>query len=147
MPSLLQISWLIPFAPFAGALVVGLLLVSFDRTMNRLSRPVSYLLIICTAISTVLSFILFKTNIIGQVFDWTFDLANSNLHIGLYVDSISTLIASICGFIFLALMIGSYYLMERKKGYVRYFVFLAFSCSLVFSFLYSGDIFHKLLRL
>jgi len=136
---------LIPFSPLVGALFVGLLLISFDKTMNRLSKPVSYILIACVAFSTILSFILYRKNIVGYVFDWNLNLASTKLHLAMYVDSVSEKAASFCGLCFLILMIVSYYLMERKKGYVRYFVLLALSSSFVFSFVFSGDFFHRLI--
>ena len=47
MPSAAEVAWLIPLLPLAGASLVGLGLISFNRTLNRLRTPVAALLISC----------------------------------------------------------------------------------------------------
>ena len=144
MPSLLDIAWLIPFAPFAGAFLIWALLISFNRTMNRLSKPVSYLLALCVALSTGLSFALFEKDLSGQLLNWDLNIASKQFHIALYVDRIASLTAAICGLVVLTMMLFSYYLMERKKGYVLYFVLLGVASGSISAFTLSGDLFHKL---
>ena len=142
MSSLLDFAWLIPFAPFGGALFILLLLISFNRTMNRLSKPVSYLLIACVALSAGLSFALFEEGLSGELFDWDLNIGNLKYHLGFYIDSFSSLTSTICCLGVLLIMLFSYYLSERKKGYVLYFVSLSFSCGALLSFLLSGSLFH-----
>ena len=144
MPLLLKLSWIIPFAPFLGGFLVLILLISFNRTMNRLSKPVSYLLIVSVGVSTILSFLLYSNNLSGQVYNWEFTLSNAELHLGFYVDSVSTLTSTCFGLFILMIMITSLYLRERKKGYVAYFVFLGLACGAIFSFILSGELFHRL---
>ena len=48
------------------------------------------------------------------------------------------------GLFIMIIMVGSYYLMDRKKGYVRYFVFLGMLCSSLLTFVLSGEPFHSL---
>ncbi|MFM8974316.1 MAG: hypothetical protein ACKOFN_01085, partial [Vulcanococcus sp.] len=38
---LAELAWLIPVLPLAGACLVGLGLISFNRTINRLRKPVA----------------------------------------------------------------------------------------------------------
>ena len=45
MPPASELAWLIPVLPLAGATLVGLGLISFNRTVNRLKVPVAVLLI------------------------------------------------------------------------------------------------------
>ena len=45
MPSPAELAWLIPVLPLIGAAIVGLGLISFNRTVNRLRKPVALLLI------------------------------------------------------------------------------------------------------
>jgi NAD(P)H-quinone oxidoreductase subunit 5 len=47
MPSAAELAWLIPVLPLFGALITGLGLISFNRTVNRLRKPVALLLITC----------------------------------------------------------------------------------------------------
>ncbi len=140
MPSLLDIAWLIPFAPFAGAFFVLILLVSFNRTMNRLSKPVSYWLIACVSLSAVISFALFDKKLSGNVFDWDLNIANFQYHLGLYIDNLSSLISTICCLTVFLLMAFSYFSSDRKKGYVLYFVSLGFSCGVLLFLILSGTI-------
>ena len=61
MPSPAEIAWLIPVLPLAGACLVGLGLISFNRTVNRLRKPVALLLISCVGAAAVLSFAVLAT--------------------------------------------------------------------------------------
>ena len=144
MPSLIELAWIIPFAPFAGGIFVLLLLISFNRTMNRLSRPVSYLLATCVASSTALSFTLFEKHLSGQVLDWDLSMVSMDFRLSLYVDSIATITSAICGLVILTVVILSYYLLDRKEGYVRYLVLLGISSGSIFTFILSGNLFHSL---
>ena len=45
MPTAAEIAWLIPVLPLIGACLSGLGLLSFNRTVNRLRKPVALLLI------------------------------------------------------------------------------------------------------
>ena len=56
MPSAAEVAWLIPLLPLVGAVVVGLGLISFNRTVNRLRQPVALLLISCVGGSAALSY-------------------------------------------------------------------------------------------
>ena len=144
MSSLLDIAWLIPFAPFAGAFLIWALLINFNRTMNRLSKPVSCLLALCVALSTGLSFALFEKDLSGQLLDWDLNIASKQFHLALYVDKIASLTSAICGLIVLTTMLLSYFLMERKRGYVLYFVLLGIASGSISAFTLSGNFFHKL---
>ena len=56
MPSASELAWLIPLLPLLGAAITGLGLISFNRTINRLRKPVALLLISCVGAAAVLSF-------------------------------------------------------------------------------------------
>ncbi len=145
MPMLLKLSWLIPLTPLIVGSIVFLLLISFNRTMNRLSKPVSYLLITSVVISTTLSFLLYRSHLVGDTLSLNFNVLNSELSWRIYIDNLSSMASTFCGIAVLIIMISSFLFMERKKGYVAYFVFLGISCGAVFSFLLSGDFFHGLI--
>ena len=65
---LLNLTWLIPGLPIIASLFLAVLLLSFSKTMNRLTKPVSYLIIISLAFSEIINFALFKNNISGDDF-------------------------------------------------------------------------------
>ena len=65
MPSAAEFAWLIPVLPLAGACLAGLGLISFNRTVNRLRKPVALLLISCVGAAAVLSFAVLAEQLAG----------------------------------------------------------------------------------
>ena len=133
---LLNLTWLIPGLPIIASLFIALLLLSFNKTMNRLTKPVSFFLITSLALSEIINFILFKKNISGNdlLFGSGFELV---------VDKASLLVAESLGLVFLLIMLFSVIKLERRSGYVRYFVLLGFLSGLVYLFSFSGSLFHN----
>ncbi len=62
---LLNFAWLIPGLPIISSAFVAILLLSFSKTMNRLTKPVSYFLIFSLIFSEIIDFILFQKDISG----------------------------------------------------------------------------------
>jgi len=56
-------------------------------------------------------------------------------------------ISTFVGLAALIIMASSFYLMDRKQGYVRYFISLGLSFGVVFLFVLSGDPFHSLFKI
>ena len=132
---LLNFTWLIPGIPIIASVFMTVLLLSFSKTMNRLTKPVSYIFIISLAFSEIINFILFKNNTVGN-----------NLILGrkfeLVVDKSALFFSELIGFVFLLIMLFSFAKLQRRNGYVRYFVFLGFFSGLVYLFSFSGSLFH-----
>ena len=132
---LLNFTWLIPGIPIIVSVFITVLLLSFSKTMNRLTKPVSYIFIISLAFSEIINFILFKNNTVGN-----------NLILGskfeLVVDQSALFFAELIGFIFLLIMLFSFTKLQRRNGYVRYFIFLGLLSGLVYLFSFSGSLFH-----
>ena len=133
---LLNLAWLIPALPISVSIFILLLLLSFSKTINRLTKPVSYFLITSLISSEILNFILFKNNISGNDF-----LFGSNLK--LVLDRPALVFAELIGLFFLLIMIYSFAKLKRRNGYVRYFIFLGFFSGLVYLFSFSGGLFHN----
>ena len=133
---LLNLTWLIPGLPIIASIFIALLLLSFSKTMNRLTKPVSYFIISSLTLSEFINFILFKNNIEGNdlLFGGTFELV---------VDKAALLVAESIGFIFLLIMLFSVTKLKRRIGYVRYFVFLGLLSGCVYLFSFSGNLFHN----
>ena len=134
---LLNITWLIPGIPIIASIFITVLLLSFSKTMNRLTKPVSYFLILGLLFSEILNFILFKKNISGN--DLIF---GTNLE--LVVDRPSLITAESIGLIFLLIMLFSVAKLKRRNGYVRYFISLGFLSGLFYLFSFSGSFFHNI---
>ena len=133
---LLNLTWLIPGIPIIASIFIAVLLFSFSKTINRLTKPVSYFLIISITLSQIINFILFRKNISGNDF-----LFGSNLE--LFVDKPAILFAETIGFIFLLIMLLSVTKLQRRNGYVRYFISLGLLSGLLYLFSFSGIPFHN----
>ena len=132
---LLNITWLVPSIPIIASIFIALLLLSFSKTMNRLTKPISYFIITTLACSEVINFILFKKNISGNYYLFRSDFE-------LVFDRPAFLVAESLGLIFLLIMFFSVTKLKRGSGYVRYFIFLGFLSGFVYLFTFSGSLFH-----
>ena len=133
---LLKLTWLIPGLPIIASIFVTLLLLSFNKTMNRLTKPVSYFIIFSLFCSELLNFILLKKNISGNNF-----LFGSTLE--LFVDRPALLVAELVGLILLLIMVYSFAKLKRRIGYVRYFALLGLFSGFIYIFSFSGGLFHN----
>ena len=133
---LLNFTWLIPGIPIIASILITVLLLSFSKTMNRLTKPVSYFLIISLIFSEIIDFVFFKKNISGNDL-----LFGSNIE--LVVDRPAIIFAESIGFIFLLIMLFSVTKLQRRNGYVRYFILLGFFTGFLYIFSFSGNIFHN----
>tara|TARA_Y100001968_G_scaffold260578_1_gene248195 strand:+ start:2589 stop:3041 length:453 start_codon:yes stop_codon:yes gene_type:complete len=132
---LLNLAWLIPGLPIIASIFIASLLFSFSKTMNRLTKPVSYFLIISLTLSEIINFILLEENVSGNyvLFGSSYQLA---------LDRQSLVFAESIGFLFLLIMLFSLAKLERRAGYVRYFILLGFLSGFVYLFSFSGSLFH-----
>ena len=133
---LLNLTWLIPGFPVIASILIALLLLSFSKTMNRLTKPVSYFIIISLIFSEIFNFILLEKDISGNDPFW-------RTNFELVVDRPALIFAESSGLIFLLIMLFSVAKLKRKSGYVRYFVLLGFFSGFVYLFSFSGGLFHN----
>ena len=111
--------------------------------MNRLTKPVSLLFIFGLIFSTLFSFVLFEKHISG-ILSTSLGLEFLKNDFKLYIDSSALLDAIVFGLTSLIAMLISYISLERRTGYVRYFISLGLLSGLAFIFVFSGSIFHDL---
>ena len=136
MPSAAEIAWLIPVLPLAGACLVGLGLISFNRTVNRLRKPVAVFLIGCVSGAAVLSYAVLAEQLAGAgatelLFNWA-SAGTFNLQMGFRVDPLAAVMLALVTTIALLVMVYSDGYMAHDKGYVRFFTYLAlFSSSML----------------
>ena len=133
---LLNLTWLIPGLPIIASIFIALLLLSFSKTMNRLTKPVSYFIIISLIFSEIINFILFKKDISGIDL-----LIGSNFQ--LVVDRPALLVSESIGLVFLLIMLFSVAKLKRRSGYVRYFILLGLLSGFAYLFSFSGSLFHN----
>jgi len=116
--NLINTSILIPLIPLVTALFIFVLLVSFNRTLNRLTKPVTAFVALSLLISAFISaFDYFKKieeELVLSEFLKYFEETNLVMHLNLFNEKIIIIFSLI-----MTLVIGfSFYKLPRKKGYV-----------------------------
>ena len=134
---LLNLAWLIPGFPIIASFLIGVLLLSFRKTMNRLTKPVSYFIIFSLMLSEIINFIFLKKDILGV------DTILGN-GFELVVDKPALVVTESISFILTLIMLYSVGKLKRKNGYVRYFISLGFLSGFIYLFSFSGILFHNI---
>ena len=122
---------LIPLIPLISALFIFVLLVSFNRTLNRLTKPVTLLVALSLLSSAFISsFDYFKKieeELVLSKFIKYFEETNLVIHLNLVNEKIIIFFSLI-----MILIIGvSFYKFPRKKGYVSLMISLGLISSSV----------------
>ena len=122
---------LIPLIPLVTSLFIFILLVSFNRTLNRLTKPVTALvalsLLSSAFISSIDYFQKIEKELILSEFLKFFEETNLVIHLNLLNEKIIIFFTLI-----MILIIGlSFYKLPRKKGYVLLMIGLGFISSSV----------------
>ena len=117
-----NISILIPLIPMGMAFFILILLLSFNRTINRLTKPVSALVGISLLGSAIISSFFYFKKIEGELFLSNylkiFESINPILHLNLLSEKFIIFFSLIMN-----LVIGTcFYKLPRKKGYVSFMV-------------------------
>ena len=134
MENSINISILIPLIPMGMALLILTLLVSFSRTINRLTKPVSALAVFSLLSSALISAFLYLKKIEGEVFlsDYLklFGSTNLTLHLNSLTEKIVIFFAVI-----VSIVIGVlFYKLPRRKGYVSLIIGISLiSSSIMFA--------------
>ena len=131
MRNFINSTTLIPLIPLVTALFVFILLVSFNRTLNRLTKPVSALVALSLLSSAFISsFDYFKKieeELVLSEFIKFFEKTNLIVHLNLINEKIIIFFSLI-----MTLIIGlSFYKLPRKKGYVSLMISLGLISSSV----------------
>ena len=116
------------------ALLILSLLVSFNRTINRLTKPVSALAVFSLLSSALISAFLYLKKIEGEVFlsDYLklFGSTNLTLHLNSLTEKIVIFFAVIIAFVIGVL----FYKLPRRKGYVSLIIAISLiSSSIMFA--------------
>ena len=133
MGNSINLTILLPTIPLGMAVFLFLLLRLFNRTINRLTKPVSYLAISSILFSSFLSLFLLSNHIEGQMdlSQYLSSLKNANLEF--HLNSLTEKIIIIIGVIISLIIIFSMSKLPRKKGYVLYIINLSLASSLLIS--------------
>ncbi len=131
MGNLINPTTLIPLIPLVTSLSISILLVSFNRTLNRLTKPVTALVALSLLSSaSISSFDYFKKieeELVLSEFLKFFEEKNLVIHLNLVNEKIIIIFSLI-----MILIIGiSFYKLPRKKGYVSLMISLGIISSSV----------------
>ena len=136
MGTLINSTILIPLIPFFTSLFIFVLLVSFNRTLNRLTKPVTALIALSLLSSAFISCFDYFNKVEGELvlskFLKFFEDTNLVIHLNLINEKIIIFFSLI-----MTLVIGlSFYKLPRKKGYVSLMISLGLiSSSVIISIL------------
>ena len=119
------------------ALFILILLVSFNRTINRLTKPVSFLLVFSLLASALISSYLYLKKIEGELFLSNYVKVFESKNLALHLDSLTEKII-ICFTVVMAIVIGVlFFKLPRQKGYVSLLVGISLiSSSIIFAVMF-----------
>ena len=137
MGNSINLSILIPLIPMGMALFILILLVSFNRTINRLTKPVSFLIVSSLLGSTLISLYLYLKKIEGKLFLSNYVKVFESNNLALHLNSLTEKITIFLSVI-LAIVIGVlFYKLPRQKGFVSLLIGISLvSSSIMFAIMF-----------
>jgi NAD(P)H-quinone oxidoreductase subunit 5 len=136
MDTLYDYAWLIPVFPLAGAMLVGLGLISLNKFTNGLRELNAVLIISLIGAAMVMSFAILTSQFQGhptyiRSFEWA-SAGNFHLNMGYTIDHLTSLMLVIVTTVAMLVMIYTHGYMSHDPGYVRFYAYLSlFSSSML----------------
>ncbi len=136
MEALYDYAWLIPVFPLAGAMLVGLGLISLNKFTNGLRDLNAVLIISLIGAAMVMSFALLVSQFQGhpvytRSFEWA-SAGNFHLNMGYTIDHLTSLMLVIVTTVASLVMLYTHGYMAHDPGYVRFYAYLSlFSSSML----------------
>ena len=123
--------------PMVMALFILTLLVSFNRTINRLTKPVSFLVVSSLLSSALISSYFYLKKIEGEVLVSNYLRLFENKTLVLHLNSLTEKI-TICFSVIMAIIIGVLFnKLPRQKGYVSLLIGISLiSSSIIFAVMF-----------
>ncbi len=136
METLYQYAWLIPVLPLAGAMLVGIGLISFGQFTNKLRQGVAVFLVSLLGAAMVLSFAILWSQINGhdtytRMIEWA-AAGDFKLSMGYTIDHLTAVMLAIVTTVAFLVMVYTDGYMAHDPGYVRFYAYLSlFSSSML----------------
>lgn len=136
MDSLYKFAWLIPVLPLGGAFLLGLGLISYNKTTNGLRQINAALIVSLMGAAMVLSFAILWSQIQGHdpylmTFEWA-SAGDFHLTMGYTIDHLTSLMLVVVTTVAFLVMIYTDGYMAHDPGYVRFYAYLSlFSFSML----------------
>ncbi|PSB00856.1 NAD(P)H-quinone oxidoreductase subunit 5 [Merismopedia glauca] len=136
MEPIYQYAWLIPVFPLAGAMLVGLGLISLNKFTNTLRQLLAVAIVSLLGASTVLSFAIFWSQVQGHppvTYNIEWAAAGSfHLNMGYTIDPLTAFMLVIVTTVAILVMVYTDGYMAHDEGYVRFYAYLSlFSSSML----------------
>ena len=134
MENSINFSIFLPALPLGMAFFVFVLLRSFNRTINRLTKPVSFLILISIVSSILLSLFYLSNQVEGNLDLPAYLIFLENLNLQLHLNALTEKITIFIGIASSIIVIFSVIKLPRKNGYVMYMVSIGFLTALLIMF-------------
>ncbi len=131
MENSINFSIFLPALPLGMAFVLFVLLKLFNRTINRLTKPASFLILISIISSILLSLFYLSNHVEGNLDLPTNLIFLENLNLQLHLNSLTERITIVIGIVSALIIIFSVIKLPRKNGYVLYMVSIGFITALL----------------
>ncbi len=131
MANFINTSIFIPLIPLVTSLFIFILLVSFNRTLNRLTKPVTTLVALSLLGSAFISAVDYFKKIEGELFLSKFLKYFEETNLVLHLNLVNEKIIIFFSLMMILVIVLSFYKLPRKKGYVLSMIGLGFIASLV----------------
>ena len=133
MEDYINLSIFLPIFPLGITTFIFILLRSFTRTINRLTKPVSILFLISILITTLLSLYFFVNNVSGNIPLSSISSIFKSFNLEIHLNKLTEKIIIILGLISSSIILYSVSKLPRQSGYVLYMVSIGFITSLLIS--------------
>lgn len=130
---------LLPLLPLGMTSFLFILLRSFNRTVNRLTKPISYLLILSILGSTLLSLTFLLNHVEGDVYLARYLSLFEETNLILHLNDLIEKFIIISGLISSTIILISVFRLDRKNGYVLYILNIGFITSFLIGTLLFFD--------
>ena len=121
----------LPALPLGMAFFLFVLLKLFSRTMNRLTKPVSFLILISIISSILLSLFYLNNHVEGNLDLSAYLIFLENLNLQLHLNALTEKITILIGTLSALIIIFSVIKLPRNNGYVLYMVSVGFITALL----------------
>ena len=133
MEDYINLSIFLPIFPLGMTILIFILLISFTRTINRLTKPVSILCLVSVLLSTFLSLYLFLNHVSGDIPISGILSIFKSLNLEIHLNELTEKVIIIIGLISSSIILYSVSKLPRQSGYVLYMVGIGFVTSLLIS--------------
>ncbi len=133
MEDYIKLSILLPIFPLGMTIFIFILLRSFTRTINRLTKPVSILFLVSILLPIFLSLYLFLNHVSGDIPISSILSIFKSLNLEIHLNELTEKVIIILGLISSSIILYSVSKLPRQSGYVLYMVGIGFITSLLIS--------------